>query len=131
MYGLRYCLCLYAKNPAAFQAIRDVLVLPSPLALRLERNKGGVVQPGIQLDLSQRLTCAVAKVEHAHERMAVMIIDEMTVKVSFVCKLPKVDLGLRIFQFPLIFSYLTYHGFPQVGFGPLMEKQKTNWENLM
>ena len=41
---------------------------------------GGVVQPGIQLDLLQRLTCAVAKVEHTHERMAVMIIDEMTIK---------------------------------------------------
>ena len=80
MYGLRYCLRLYTKSPAAYQAIRDVLVLPSPSTLRLERNKGGVVQPGIQLDLLQRLTCAVAKVEHTHERMAVMIIDEMTIK---------------------------------------------------
>ena len=37
------------------------------------------MQPGIQLDLLQRLTCAVAKVEHTHEKMAVMIIGEMTI----------------------------------------------------
>ena len=80
MYFLRHCLRLYAKNPAAYQAIRDVLVLPSPSTLRLERNKGGVAQPGIQLDLLQRLTWAVAKVEDTHEKMAVMIIDEMTIK---------------------------------------------------
>ena len=82
MYCLKYCLRLYAKSPAAYQAIRDVLVLPSPSTLRLERNKGGVVQPGIQLiaDLLQRLTCAVAQVEHTYEKMAVMIIDEMTNK---------------------------------------------------
>ena len=78
MYCLKYCLRLYAKSPAAYQATRDVLVLPSPSTLRLERNKGGVVQPGIQLDLLQRLTCAVAKIEDTHEKMAVMIIDEMT-----------------------------------------------------
>ena len=76
----RYCLQLYAKSPAAYHMMQSVLVLLFPATLRLERNKCGAINPGIQSNLLKRLACAISHAQENHEKMAVVIVDEMTVK---------------------------------------------------
>ena len=62
---------MYAKSPAVYHMMQSVLVLPSPATLRLERNKCGAFNPGIQSDLLKRLACAVSHAQENHKKMAV------------------------------------------------------------
>ena len=76
----RYCLRLYAKSPSAYKTLGEVLILPSPTTLRLERNICGAVVPGLQKDLISRLEKAVEITTDAHQRIAILIIDEIAIK---------------------------------------------------
>ena len=51
MCSFRYCLRLYAKSSAAYNSLKEVLILPSHSTLCRERNKAGAVQPGVLCDL--------------------------------------------------------------------------------
>ena len=71
---------MYAKSPAAYNLLKEVLILPLPSSLRRERNKAGAVQLDVQSDLLNRLSVAADMAVSSHQQKVVVLVDEMTIK---------------------------------------------------
>ena len=77
----RYCLRLYGKSPAAYTMLRDskLLVLPSRQRLSTEKN---LIRPttGLQKEVLQQLRDLSNNCPNQYETLALLVIDEMTIK---------------------------------------------------
>ena len=72
---------LFAKSPSAYRLVQNVLVLPSDRTLRYEKIKiMNNCQVGIQNGVITRITRAVKSSKNHYDQLAVLCIDEMTIK---------------------------------------------------
>lgn len=72
---------LYAKSPAAYRLVQNILILPSAQTLRNERAKAvNKCRVGIQDGVISRIACAFANSEEYHNQLVVLCLDEMTIK---------------------------------------------------
>lgn len=70
---------IYAKSPAAYKALQEVLILPSSTLIRKTKNSAGDVKPGIQLDVLNDLKIKLQNASGS-SLSGVLIMDEMSIK---------------------------------------------------
>lgn len=81
LFPFRYCLSLYAKSPSAYRLVQQIMVLPSARTLRAEKMQTlNRCQTGLQNGAATRIRQCVDASENFHEQLAVISIDEMTIK---------------------------------------------------
>ena len=72
---------MYAKSPSVYRLAKKVLMLPSDRMLRNEKVKAfNKCNIGLQDGAIKRIFDAVQSSQTPHERIAVICIDEMTIK---------------------------------------------------